>query len=311
MNDLQRTIAETQQICASELHSSPLVQIGEKLNPSAGDLGSPESIVRSLIRARDRKADLAAMAAQIGAQDEIAGAALQRTLLLRAALVSLARLESLPVECSVKRLICDEFRFFAKPSPREMALFAPETTSFLSLCKLSLLERFPAGQFHWEISGFPRSWLFRVPPSALPRLLYFLATELGGFSPCIVPHMATRRKNPLMLIEKESDKSWFRMASSAQIWPGIRGLVASSWLHSPETYRVSPHLSFINKPFLESGGMVTTMGKADESAGYLAGSTQRRDLYEAGKFKPTLGLVLWSRRQMMQWARAHPEFSDN
>src|SRR5579864_2400954 len=248
MNDLQRRIAETRQICADQMHAPPLAQIGEKLSRSVAELGSPESIVRSLIRARDRRADLARVAAQIGAPDEIAGAAPQRALLLAAALVSLNRLEGLPVESSVKRLICDEFQFFAKPAPREIALFAPESASFLSLCKLSLLERFPAGQFHWEISGFPRSWLLRVPPSALPRLIYFLAAELRGFSPCIVPHMATRRKNPLMLIEKESDRSWFRMACSAQIWPGIRGLVASSWLHSPETYRVSPHLAFINKP---------------------------------------------------------------
>src|SRR5581483_8495019 len=109
---------------------------------------------------------------------------------------------------------------------------------------------------------------------------------------------------------KESDKSWYRMAVSAQLFSGIRGLVASSWLHSPDTYKVSPHLSFINKPFVDSGGVVTTMGTADASAGYMVGSAQRRQMLKSGDFQPTLGLVLWSRNQMAAWARQHPELED-
>jgi hypothetical protein len=308
MRNLPTQIGETKEICSRELRKQPLAQISENLGQAETADGNSVFIVRSLGRSHDRKTDLAILARKIGAEEGIASASLQRALLLRAALVSLERLDKLPVDPSVKELICQEFQFFAKPSSHEMTLFAPERYSFSALCKIAVLERFPAGQFHWEISGFPRSWLFRVSPAALPRVVYFLCVDLGGFAPCFFPHMATRRKNPLMLLEKESDKSWFRMASSAQLWPGIRGLVASSWLHSPDTFEASPHLSFINKPFVESGALVTTMGKADESAGYLAGSSQRRDLYKSGKFKPTLGLVLWSREQMMEWAYAHPEF---
>jgi hypothetical protein len=251
------------------------------------------------------------LARQIGAEQDFESARLQRALLLNAALVSLKKLETFPVQCSVKHLICEEFRFFAEVPDREMPLFAPGQYSLLALAKISILERFPAGQFHWEVSGFPRSWLFKVPPSDIPRLAYFLAAKLNGFSPCFFPHMATRRKNPLMLLEKESDKSWFRMASSAQLFPGIRGLVASSWLHSPDTYRVSPHLSFINKPFVESGALITTMGKADESAGFMVGSSQRREMLKSGRFQPTFGLVLWSRKQMADWVQAHPELDDS
>ncbi|MBZ5718743.1 MAG: hypothetical protein LAO03_00030 [Acidobacteriia bacterium] len=311
MKDLWTQIAETEEICLSELRKAPFAQISEKLVLSSVPSIKSTSIVHSLAHSRDRRAELAKLAGEVGLQEEIANSNLQRVLLLRAALVSLEKLDHLPVEQSVKRLICEEFQFFAKPAAGEMVLFDPQKYSFLALCKIAVLQRFPAGQFHWEISGFPRSWLFKVPRQILPRVAYFLAAELGGFAPCFVPHMATRRKNRLMLLEKESNKSWFRMASSAQLWPGIRGLVASSWLHSPDTYRVSPHLSFINKPFVESGALVTTMGIADESAGYLAGSAQRREQYKSGKFKPTLGLVLWSRKQMMQSVHRHPEFNEN
>lgn len=310
MKDISTEIGHTKEICTRELQTPLLAQIAEKLGQASSATRDSLSIVRSLAHSKDRQADLTRLADEIGAGEEIASASLQRVLLLRAALASLEKLNNLPVEASVKRLICEEFEFFAKPSAHEMSLFVPKNYSFHALCKIAVLERFPAGQFHWEISGFPRSWLLKVSPATLPQVVYFLCAELGGFAPCIVPHMATRRKNPLMLIENESDKSWFRMASSAQLWPGIRGLVASSWLHSPDTFRVSPHLSFINKAFAESGALVTVMGKADESAGYLAGSAQRRELYNAGKFKPTLGLVLWSRQQMKEWVRAHPELSE-
>lgn len=307
MSKLLATIAETQALCASALNSEPLSGLAANLRAGNGDV---RGIVRALTSSRNRDTFLRQLAAQIRAEDDIAPARLQRTLLLGAALESLEHLQNFPVESSVKRLICEEFQFFAKPAEREMALFAPNQYSLLALAKISILERFPAGQFHWEISGFPRSWLFKVPPGDLPRLTYFLGVKLGGFAPCFVPHMATRRKNPLMLLEKESDKSWYRMAASAQLFPGIRGLVASSWLHSPDTYRVSPHLSFINKPFVESGGMVTTMGKADKSAGYMAGSAQRRQKLQSGEYQPTLGLVLWSRKQMAEWMRTHPELRE-
>lgn len=304
MSTLADTIAETEDLCASALSSEPLATVAQKMARVSAD---PTAVVRQLTASSSFGVALRDLASRISAEEDVAPADLQRVLLLSAALASLKKLEAFPVESSVKDLICEEFRFFAQPAPREMNLFAPEQYSLLALAKISILERFPAGQFHWEISGFPRSWLFKVPPAQVPRVAYFLGARLRGFAPCFFPHMATRRKNPLMLLEKESDKSWFRMAASAQLYPGIRGLVASSWLHSPDTYRASPHLSFINKPFVESGGLVTTMGKADESAGYMSGSAKRREKLKAGEFKPTLGLVLWSRKQMAKWMKAHPE----
>lgn len=307
MSKLAAIIGETEEVCASALRSGALALVAQKLTDTALD---PAALVRRLTVSANFELELKKLAAEIKADGDMPSAALQRALLLNAAIASLKKLEGFPVESSVKRLICEEFRFFANPSEREMKLFVPGQYSLLALAKISILERFPAGQFHWEVSGFPRSWLFKVPLGELPRVAYFLGGRLKGFSPCFFPHMATRRKNPLMLLEKESDKSWFRMAASAQLFPGIRGLVASSWLHSPDTYKVSPHLSFINKPFVESGGVVTTMGEADESAGYMVGSAQRRQMLKAGDFRPTLGLVLWSRKQMAAWVGQHPELED-
>lgn len=311
---LSAKIAATRNICVSALHEPRLKITVAKLDSGGYSGIACIELLRSVVAAQDRKAKLLSILYRVGADpdlalDEFAG--IQRTLLLQAALVNLDRLETTPVHPSVLSMMCDEFQFFARPSPRELRLFKPENYALEALAKIALLERFPAGQFHWEISGLPRLWLFKVPLLTLPRVTYFIATQLKGFAPCFSPHMATRRKNPLVLLEKECDKSWYRIARSVELQPEIKGLVASSWLHSVDTFKVSAHLSFMNKPFIESGAIVTTMGATDEKSGCLTGSTVRRNLYESGQFKPTLGLILWSREQMIGWAHSHPELGDN
>ena len=103
------------------------------------------------------------------------------------------------------------------------------------------------------------------------------------------------------------EKTYYRMAISAEQQPEIRGLVASSWFLSPDTFKVSPHLAVLVQPALESGGLVTTCGKA-HGKGFMVGSESRRKLFESGDFKPTEGIMLWSRDQMIRWAHSHPEF---
>ncbi|HZL68439.1 MAG TPA: hypothetical protein VFC29_14045 [Candidatus Limnocylindrales bacterium] len=142
----------------------------------------------------------------------------------------------------------------------------------------------------------------------MPRVAYFIAAHMKGFAPCIEPHMPARS---VLILERESNKAWYRMARSVEADLRINGLVAFSWLYSPDTFKASPHLSFINKPFVESGGLITTMGEADKNSGFLTGSEHRKKLYESGEFKPTHGVVLWSRQQMIRWAHAHPELEDD
>src|SRR5437868_4492593 len=266
MIDLSAKIVATYEACSLALRNLPLNTFVAKLESAGVGKLQAANVLRSVAIGKERKPRLLSLLHQLGATsepvlDEIAG--IQRTLLLQTALFNLDRLETMPVIPSVISMFCNEFQFFACPFPREMHLFEWESYSFLALAKIALLERFPAGQFHWEVSGLPRSWLFRVPPAMLPRISYFIARQLQGFGPCFFPHMATRRTLPLLL-EKECDRSWYRIARSIEHQPNIKGLVASSWLHSTDTFKVSPHLSFMNKPFLESGAIVTTVGEATE-----------------------------------------------
>ncbi|MGO9863881.1 MAG: hypothetical protein ACLPLR_09750 [Terriglobales bacterium] len=307
MNTLADKIAATRAECARELNRSPLAPLVEKLRAHR----ACETMLRSVLASSNREQAVLALAAQLGLVpgEEEQGSrtfALPRALLAAVALQNLDQVEGLPLETSVKAMIFDYCKFFVSPPPAQVQLFDPSQHSFLALAKIASLERFPAGQFDWEITGFPRSWLFKIPPTSLPKVAYFLVRHLHGFAPCIMPHIAYLRKSPLT---EDCDKTWYRMAISLERQPQIRGLVGCSWIFSPDTFKVSPYFLLLVKPMLESGGLVLTRGQVHDTD-FMAGSESRRKLYESGEFKPTMGVVLWSRDQMIQWAHSHPELCE-
>ena len=112
------------------------------------------------------------------------------------------------------------------------------------------------------------------------------------------------------MLERETNRSWYRMAQSMKLQPQIRGLIASSWLHSPDTMRVSPHLAAFSRALLDNGALVIRHHAADPNCGVFYRSPERKKLYEEGQFVPTHGLVIWPRKEMLAWADAHPELAD-
>jgi hypothetical protein len=253
------------------------------------------------LRVRDR---ILALRASIGAAE----GSLERLLLLRAALDALPRIASLPVSDDVQRLFYEAFDYVAVP-PRGAA-FDAARGRFIALCKLTSLRRFPAGQFHWEMSGVPRSWLLKARGRDRWTLLWWMATRFKGFGPVFFIHVNANRKNRHVLTEQEADRSYFRMARSIALQPEVKGLVASSWLNSPDTSSVSPHLEWMNRTFKDNGALVVTIGPADPDCGVLTRSPERKKGFEAGTFKPTVGLVIWPRDAMLAWAAAHPDFAN-
>ena len=236
--------------------------------------------------------------------------AYERALLLRAWLHSVEAVPGLRVHDRVKRLIYDEVQIVAAPPATVLPRYSLDRAAFIAFSKLATLRRFPAGQLHWEISGVPRSWLAKVAPRALPGVLYHLAARMRGLGPAFFPHLNVNRKDRATLLERESNRSYFRMAQSVAQQPEIRGLVASSWLHSPDTLKASPHLMSLNRAFLDYGALMTTIGPAELDCGVFTRSPERKQLFDQGRFKPTTGLVLWPRAGMLAWAAAHPELAD-
>jgi hypothetical protein len=280
-------------------------QLEARLSGLGIDDDDAGSLLESVhVAGRDRR--LAALKTQLSLGDE--DVTLERWLLLQAMRTRAPRVAALPVPDTVKELLLDEFAFMTQPDEHSLRHFRFHRPRFPAMAKQALLRRFPAGLFHWEESGVPRRWLLRIPWRDLPRALRTIGAEMGGFRPLLVPHLNARRRSP-WLTETAANRSYYLMAEALDGQPHLRGVAGASWFRAPGIVEVAPHLAWVNKVFVENGGFVTTIGPADENSGVFANSPQRRALYEAGTFRPLIGLALWPRDAMLAWKHAHPEFA--
>src|SRR5579884_2828306 len=135
-----------------------------------------------------------------------------RAELIRTALANLPRIAGLSVPDRVKRLIEERFAALAEPSP----VFEPDHAWFAAWSRIAALERFPAGQLDFEISGLPRSWMFKVR-DRMP-LLRCIA-ELGGFRPLFFTHVAVKTKQRVTLTENEMNRSYRLVAETLKLQP--------------------------------------------------------------------------------------------
>ena len=173
---------------------------------------------------------------------------------------------------------------------------------FRELAKMVTGRRFSAGLFHWDICGVSRSWLFKVPPRDVPGLVRALA-KLRGLGPAMFPHLNPYRP-PGHLAEPAISGALAAMAETLELRPDLHGLVAASWLRSPDVHRISPRLAAVNAPILAAGGFVTTVGAAPPDCGVFERSRERLRLFREGRFTPTIGLVIWPRADMLRWWRS-------
>jgi len=235
---------------------------------------------------------------------------LERFLLAETARAALDRIASLPVVDSVRQLLLDEICLYASPDVRRRPMLHSDTESFRAACEVVRLRRFPAGQYHWDVSGFSRRHLRHVSIHDLPGFLLFLTRRMKGRGPAFFPHVNGFRRNPYVWLETESNRSLHRMAACLDLQPAIVGLVTRAWLHDPRLGETSPHLAWVNTVFLENGGLVVANGPAGTDAGFLANNAARQKSFEDGSYQPQYGIVLWPRTAMLEWAARHPEFSD-
>jgi hypothetical protein len=149
-----------------------------------------------------------------------------------------------------------------------------------------------------------------VSPRNIPGTLSFVLLRMKGFGPVFFSHLNWRRPE-VALSELEANRSYYRMAKALELQPHIKGFGACSWFRSPGTHRVSPHLTWLSRVFLENGGLVVEAGPDDPNGGVLYRSTTRRRLFEHGEFRPTKGLAMWPREAMIAWAAAHPELEES
>jgi hypothetical protein len=228
--------------------------------------------------------------------------AIERWLLIRHAVESLTAGAIPALGQSAQQLTCDEIASLTQDDDATRAMLDVSGIRFRELAKLVTGRRYSAGLFCWDECGLSRSWLVKVPPRSWHRFARTLLA-FGGLAPIIYPHVNPRRGSP-RLEEPAISRSFAAMAESIEHRPDVCGFAAASWLWSPDTHRVSPHLAALNAPIVGNGGFVATIGPASPDCGVFARSGTRRRLYDEGAFKPTVGLVLWPRAQMVAWRRA-------
>ena len=230
-----------------------------------------------------------------------ASAAIERWLLVyaAAAMLSAARM---PLGNTVLNRTCAEIASLLDDAWATEETLLVTGIRFREFAKMATGRRFSAGLFHWDISGVSRSWLLKVPPRDVPGLVRVLA-KLRGLGPGMFPHLNPHRP-PGHLAEPAISDALAAMAETLESRPDLRGLVAASWLRSPDVHRVSPHLAVVNAPIVAAGGFVTTIGAAPPDCGVFERSRERGRLYREGRFTPTTGLVIWPRADMLRWWRS-------
>jgi hypothetical protein len=304
-------VERTRAVCKRALEESddlrPLWRAWRGGDPDLAEARALMPSLRTLGPAGPRLVRLKHSLAQSGLP--VGDGAFERFLIVSAAAEATSRVDGLPVDEGVKRLILQNFDMYATsrvPEPFDLA-----RASFEAMGRIATLTRFPAGQLDWVVSGVPRSWLFDVRWHAAPRLVRTLLFDLRGFGPAFFSHLNPNRRNQAILLERESLRSYHRMARSMALQPEIRGFVTASWLHSSDTFAISPHLKWLNDVFLGNGGVVVPLGRADVNCGVLHRSPERQRAYEEGRFIPMEALVIWPRAAMLQWALKNTELRDD
>jgi hypothetical protein len=256
----------------------------------------------------DRQTQSAALALKEEAERagmQLEAGRFEQALLRYAALVTRPRIAGLPVHESVKNLLQSEFNYYTHTAAGDSLEIG--SYLFVTGCKVISLRRFVAGPMDWEISGFPRSWLFKLGFTDLARVLGFLSMRMGGFQPMFFMHVARRPKNRGLLVEKEVLRSYYRMARSLELQKSIRGIMAAAWFHDPAAVAANPHLAWLNRPYLEEGGVIVNIGPAEATAGFMEHNTQRKEEFESGRLQYRIGIALWPREAAIEWARKHPD----
>jgi hypothetical protein len=276
----------------------------------AGELGRSPEECTALVAAVTESPETQKPIRDLKKSCRFEGDALERILLGCAIERSLDDIDKLPVPRSVHDLIRKQFQIFQQPaSPRgiSLAVDAEENDPFISACKICTLRRFPAGPLDWVVSGVPKKWFLQMPRQDLFKALRFIFGEFGGIKPAFYVHIAHPPRNRALIIEKEVRKAYFRMALALKLQPEVKGIMCATWLHDPAATEMYPYIAALNEPYLRCGGrLVTNLGLAPVSSGFLKFNSDRRKLYERGELKLKSVLAMWPRSAAIAWAEQNP-----
>lgn len=151
--------------------------------------------------------------------------------------------------------------------------------------------------------GIPRSILVRQPPRHWWSTSS-LFLRMGGFSPLFQIH------THLSYLDEFNAEGWkecYRTcADLATIYPAVRGMFGASWFYDPAIEEISPRLAYLRQDPMSGGAaclLYAEEGHFVQDA--ISTSPTRRQLHEAGQYHPRSFMLVWTRGDLLSWARAN------
>jgi hypothetical protein len=169
----------------------------------------------------------------------------------------------------------------------------------LGLCRQTLM---PGGARVIEpVAAFPRSILLRGGWRQFFAASRFLLFEARGNAPFFNLHTHDFELNDFN--EAGWTRLFLRIADLLRSRPYMKGVfVGAGWLYDPKLPSISPRLGYHLGLTLPNGARSFFYEYDDEKSYAFAKSETRRRLFEEGKYRPALHVLIWPRKQLLAWA---------
>jgi hypothetical protein len=96
---------------------------------------------------------------------------------------------------------------------------------------------------------------------------------------------------------------YLRIAELLKANPTIQALVGESWFYDPKLKEISPRLNYLGRYPEENGAKIFRIitSESDIRLSTLKSKTRKR-LFGEGKYKPCHHMLVWPRKQLINWA---------
>ena len=168
---------------------------------------------------------------------------------------------------------------------------------------VSCLRMIPVGSRKIHLYGIPKTFLFKGKIHHIFNRVLFILFNLKGFKPLYEMH--TDSHDPDLMAEFNPEgfiRSYKRIAGILKENPRVKGAFAGSWFYDPQIASISPRLAYLREIITDNGGKVFYMGDNKASTqDALLKSPMRRKLFEEKKYIPRVYMIIWPRKNMLQW----------
>lgn len=152
--------------------------------------------------------------------------------------------------------------------------------------------------------GVPRSIVLRGGATKVVANIIVML-RLGGFKPYFQSHIHAFN---LDAFNEEGRNDLYRCCAELYaLHPECLGMFGSSWFYDPVLDQISPRLSYLRTIPLEGGAHLLYAHDGGVAiANAISKSATRRRLYQERKYMPRTYMLIWGRKDQINWARAHP-----